>query len=189
MIDWPFQDLPLFGYDLIMADPPWSFDNWSKAGEAKNAKAHYDCMPTDEIAALPVNHLAGGDCVLWLWATNPMLPQALRVMNAWGFEFKTAGSWIKTTSKGNLAFGTGYLLRSANEPFLIGTCGSPKVASNVRSAFYGQAREHSRKPEECFEIAEHWMPKARRLELFSREKRPGWDNWGLEAEKFNEEAA
>ncbi|MEO0870444.1 MAG: MT-A70 family methyltransferase [Pseudomonadota bacterium] len=127
--------------------------------------------------------------MLWLWATNPMLPDAFEVLSAWGFKFKTAGTWVKTTKTGKLAFGTGYVLRSANEPFLIGTIGKPTTARNVRSAIMAPVREHSRKPNRAFTEAERLMPTARRLELFSRETRPGWDTWGHEAGKFDQEAA
>lgn len=175
---------PAGGFDLIMADPPWSFDNWSEAGEAKNAKAHYACTGIDWIAALPVSTLAAENCLLWLWATNPMLPQAIETLEAWGFAFKTAGHWAKRTRHGKLAFGTGYILRCAGEPFLIGTRGSPRCARNVRSVIEGPVREHSRKPDEAFAAAEALMPDARRIELFSRETRPGWACWGNEAGKF-----
>ena len=179
-----FQNLPLFSYGLIMADPPWSFDNWSKKGEAKNAKAQYDCMPLDAIKAMPVGHLAAPDCLLWLWATNPMLREGMDVLDAWGFRFVTAGTWVKTTKHGKLAFGTGYVLRCANEPFLIGAIGKPKNAKNIRSVVEGPVREHSRKPDEAFEAAQDLVPGVRRLELFSREARQGWDGWGNETEKF-----
>ena len=167
----PFSGLKIFGYDFIMADPPWHFLNWSEAGEGKNATAHYECSSLDLIKAQPVGHLAKPDAVLMLWATNPMLPQAFEVMAAWGFEFKTAGHWVKRTKNNLLAFGTGYILRCAGEPFLIGTLGKPKTAKNVRSVFEGQVREHSRKPEEAFEWAEKLLPNAAgRVELYSR----GW---------------
>lgn len=171
-----------------MADPPWLYENWSAAGEHKNATAKYDCMDLEAIKALPVSHLAGGDCLLWLWATNPMLPQAFEVMSAWGFTFKTAGTWVKRTTNGKVAFGTGYVLRSANEPFLIGTTGKPKTARNVRSVVDAVAREHSRKPDEAFAAAEKLIPGARRVELFSRQTRTGWSTWGDENAKFNEAA-
>lgn len=180
---------PAGGFDLIMADPPWSFDNWSQAGEAKNAKAQYECTPLDWIMSMPVAALAAENAVLWLWATNPMLPQALMVMASWGFTFKTAGHWVKRTKHGKLAFGTGYILRSAGEPFLIGTRGAPKCARNVRSVIEGPIREHSRKPDEAFSAAEALIPTARRIELFSRQTRPGWASWGNEAGKFDEVAA
>lgn len=186
MSDWPFNHLKPLSFDLIMADPAWLFENWSEAGEGKNAVSHYDCMTLDEICALPVGHLAAGDCLLWLWATNPMLDQAFTVMRAWGFAYKTAGTWVKKTRRGKLAFGTGYILRSANEPFLIGTVGTPQVAKNVRSAFEGVVRAHSQKPDEAYAEAERLMPQARRADLFSRQSRPGWTAWGKEAGRFDE---
>lgn len=185
---WPFGDLPPFSYGMIMADPPWSYLNWSAAGEHKNASAKYSCMPLDPIKAMPVLDLAAPDSVLWLWATNPLLPQAFEVMAAWGFQFKTAGTWVKTTKNGKLAFGTGYILRSASEPFLIGTRGEPKTSKSVRSAILGLAREHSRKPESAYTEAEKLMPNARRLELFSRTNRKGWTVWGDETGKFGDAA-
>lgn len=185
---WPFGDLSPNAYDLIMADPAWEFALRSKAGEAKSAQAQYRCMSLNDIKALPVLDLASPNCLLWLWATNPMLPQAIEVVGAWGFTFKTAGTWVKTTKHGKIAFGTGYLLRSASEPFLIATRGKPKTAKNVRSAFHGLAREHSRKPEEAYREAERLMPDANRLELFSRTNRPGWTVFGDETGKYGEAA-
>lgn len=183
-----FIDLrPHGGFDLIMADPPWRFDNWSEAGEEKNATAHYDCTPLDWIKSLPVSTLAADDCLLWLWATNPMLPQAIEVMQSWGFTFKTAGHWSKKTANGKQAFGTGYVLRCAGEPFLIGTRGKPKTTRSTRSVIEGPIREHSRKPDEAFAAAEALMPEARRIELFSRQERKGWAVWGNQVDKFESE--
>lgn len=183
---WPFGSLRPLSYGLIMADPPWSFDNYSAAGEGRNAKAHYGCMDLAAIAALPVSQLAAPDCILWLWATNPMLPDAIAVLKAWGFEFKTAGHWAKRTRHGKLAFGTGYVLRCAGEPYLIGTIGAPKTSRSVRSVIEGPIREHSRKPEEGYAAAAMLATGTdRRCELFSRQQRPGWDVWGDETHKFN----
>lgn len=184
-----FHSLPMFAYGLIMADPPWQFETYSSKGHEKAAQAKYDCMDLGAIKAMPVGELAAGDCVLWLWATNPMLPQAIDVINAWGFRYVTAGTWVKTTKHGKLAFGTGYRLRSANEPFLIATNGNPETAKNVRSVIMAEAREHSRKPDEAFAAAESLVPNVRRLELFSRQSRAGWDTWGNESTKFDEVAA
>jgi N6-adenosine-specific RNA methylase IME4 len=170
MADWPFAPL---AYDMIVADPPWSFDNYSAAGEAKNAKAQYRCMSLDDIKGLPVGHLARGDALLMLWATNPMLDIAFDVLRSWGSRFKTAATWIKGTKGGHLAFGTGYILRGANEPILLGTIGSPKTSRSCRTVIEGLAREHSRKPDEAYEWAERLMPHARRVDLFSRQSRPG----------------
>lgn len=185
-----FIDLrPHGGFDLIVADPPWLYKNWSTHGTDKNAMAHYDCTPIDWIKKLPVAALAADDCLLWLWATNPMLPEGMQVLDAWGFTFKTAGHWVKRTTHGKLAFGTGYILRCAGEPFLIATRGQPKTTRSTRSVIEGPIREHSRKPDEAFTAAELLMPEAKRLELFSRQQRAGWTVWGNQTEKFEEDAA
>lgn len=183
------SEVPLFTYDIIMADPPWLYELRSEAGEEKAAQAQYECMPLDEIKALRVGDLARSPCLLWLWATNPMLPQALEVMAAWNFAFKTAGHWSKKTAKGKQAFGTGYILRCAGEPFLIGTIGAPDTARNIRSVIEGPVRGHSRKPDEAYSAATALIPGARRLDLFSRCERDGWDACGHEATKYNEATA
>ena len=191
-----FSKIPLFKYNLIMADPAWLFELRSDKGEKKSAQAQYDCMTIDEIRALPVQDIAAKDCLLWLWATNPMLPQALMTLEAWGFNFVTAGSWAKKTAPkplkcgcerpGKYRWGTGYVLRSTNEPFLIGRVGDPDIKP-VQSGFDGLAREHSRKPEVAYKLAEKLVPNAWRLDMFSRETREGWDNFGDQADKFDED--
>jgi N6-adenosine-specific RNA methylase IME4 len=186
---WPFAPLLPLKYGMIVCDPPWSFENWSAKGEAKNAKAHYDCMPLDALKALPVGHLAAGDCCLFLWATWPMLPEAMDLMRAWGFDYRTGGAWHKKTSGGKTAFGTGYRVRCACEPFLLGFIGNPSNSRSQRNLIEGVTREHSRKPDEAYRWAEAYMPDAWRVELFSRQARPGWDAWGNESGKFAAEAA
>lgn len=183
---WPFKGLEPGSYRLIMADPAWSFENWSVKGEKKNAKAKYRCMPLDDIKRLPVRLLAAPDCVLWLWATNPMLDQAFEVIRAWGFTYKTGGSWEKMTKNGKQSFGPGYILRTSNEPYLIATVGKPKTSKRVRTSFRGYVRGHSRKPLEGYRHAEELMlHQGPMLELFSRETQPGWDVWGDEVGKFD----
>lgn len=91
---------------------------------------------------------------------------------------------MKRTRYGKLAFGTGYILRCAGEPFLIGTRGSPRTSRSVRSVIEGPVGEHSRKPDEAFAAAEALMPDAQRIELFSRQQRPGWAVWGNQVAKF-----
>ena len=197
-----FLDLrPAGGFGLIMADPPWSYRMYSEAGYEKAPESQYDTMDLAAIKALQVEALAARDCLLWLWAVNPQIPQALEVMAAWGFTFKTAGTWVKRSKHGKVGFGTGYILRSANEPFLIGTRGSPKATRSTRSAIISGpdegepwpsslitieavAREHSRKPEEAFTACDELMPEARKIELFSRTNRQGWATWGDESGKF-----
>ena len=104
-----FIDLrPAGGAQMIMADPPWSYEMRSKAGYAKSPDAHYQTMDIAAIKSLPVEALAAPDALLWLWAVGPMLPEALAVCAAWGFTFKTAGWWVKQTKNGKQTFGTGY---------------------------------------------------------------------------------
>jgi N6-adenosine-specific RNA methylase IME4 len=173
-----------------MIDPPWLFQNWSAKGEEKSAKRHYDCMPTPEIAALPVGHLAGRDCWLWLWATWAMLPDAMQVMDAWGFRYVTGGPWVKRGASGKLAFGTGYIMRECNEVFLLGKVGEPPTCSNsIRNLIEAPRRQHSRKPDLAYSTCEELFGPARRADLFSRQSRPGWESWGKEASKFDPGAA
>lgn len=124
---------------------------------------------------------ARGDCLLWLWATHPMLPQALEVMAAWRCRYVTSGVWVKRTARGKLGFGTGYRLRSASEPFLIGTFGNPESTRSIRTVIEGPLRDHSEKPDEAYAAAERMMPGAFRADLFSKRTRPGWDAWGAGA--------
>jgi N6-adenosine-specific RNA methylase IME4 len=182
---WPFGNLQMFGYDMIVADPPWSFELYSEKGEKKSAQAQYDCMSLDDIKRLPVSHLAAPDCCLFMWATWPMLPQCLEVLKAWGFRYVTGGHWHKLTASGKQAFGTGYRVRCASEPWFIGLTGNPTTSRSLRNAIEGVVREHSRKPEEAYTWAEQYIPNARRVELFSRQERPGWEVWGNESQKFN----
>jgi N6-adenosine-specific RNA methylase IME4 len=184
---WPFGDLPESSADLILADPPWAFANYSAKGEKKGAKAQYGCMSLADICALPVDRLAQRDCILLMWGTFAMLPQCLETMAAWGFEYKSALAWRKTTVNGKVRWGTGYWARSMHEPVLIGTIGKPR-ASRFPSLFDGLAREHSRKPDEFFDLIEKHIRPASPVELFSRESRPGWRSFGNETTKFNEAA-
>lgn len=183
---WPFGELVPLRYGLILCDPPWRFANWSEAGEGKNPLAHYACVDLAGIKALPVGQLAAPDCALVMWATAPMLPQAIETMAAWGFAFKTAGAWAKQSSTGEKwAFGTGYVLRSAAEFFLIGTIGKPKALSrSVRNLIVAPVREHSRKPDAMHELCEALFG-GPRCELFARERRSGWSCWGNEVGKFD----
>ena len=105
-------------------------------------------------------------------------------MKAWGFRYATGGVWLKRRALGGVAFGTGYRLRSACEPFLIGVMGSPATTKSERNLVDDLAREHSRKPEKAYELVERWMHGARYAEIFSRTARPGWDTWGEQAGHF-----
>lgn len=186
METWPFGDLKPLRYGVILSDPPWRFRTYSTAGEGKSPQEHYDCMDTAAIAALPVNQLAAPDCAMFMWATAPMLPHAVNLMEAWGFTYKSAGAWAKRSRTGRArAFGTGYCFRSAAEFYLLGTIGRPRVKSrSIRNLIEAPVREHSRKPDDLHHHAEALFdgPYA---ELFARERRPGWAAWGNHTEKFD----
>jgi N6-adenosine-specific RNA methylase IME4 len=156
----PFASLPYHHAGVILADPPWSFTTFSQKGWGKSAHAKYRCMTSEDIGHLPVIDLCGPNCLLVLWSTAPHLRQALSVMAAWGFTFKTAGAWAKQSRTGNCwAFGTGYLLRSAAEFFLIGTRGRITQASRAsRNLIAAPIREHSRKPDEMYALIEATWP-------------------------------
>lgn len=202
-----FAGLPLHGFDLIMADPPWPFRVWSAKGAKKSPEAKYRTMSIAEIAALPVHLLAAKNSVLILCATYPLLLEggAARngggnaahspvgsIMQAWGFRYVSGGPWVKLTRTGKVAFGTGYRARSAAEVFLIGIRGNPlnsrgerNLIETVDTVVRGERREHSRKPEELYAWCERYLPGARRLALFSRDAaRRGWTVWGDEVGKF-----
>lgn len=187
---WPFGDLEPQAYHLVMVDPPWRFELYSEAGEEKSAQAQYATMSFDDIMALPVGDLARSDCVLWLWATAPLLPAALECVRRWGFDYATSGVWVKRTVTGKMRWGTGYRLRSCHEPFVIAVRGEPKTKRDIPSVIDGLAREHSRKPEAAYAMAERMLehPAPRRADLFSRQRRAGWETWGHEAGKFDEAA-
>jgi N6-adenosine-specific RNA methylase IME4 len=176
-------DMPEPGkYKAILADPPWRFATYSAKGKGRSAEAHYDCMSLDEIEGLPVRDWAAPDCMLFLWTTDPLLPAALGVIEAWGFTYKTTGFvWAKTTTDGaSFPIGTGYYTRSNPEICLLATVGSPKrLSRSVRKLIVSPRREHSRKPDETYERIEA-LCEGPYLELFARFPRPGWDGFGLE---------
>jgi len=195
--DWPFQGLMPMKYGLILADCPWQYKMRSKKGHEKSPEAHYKTMSYDELAVLPVERLASNDCLLVMWSTWPHLDQALKLMEHYGFKYKTGGAWHKKTRHGKTAFGTGYILRSSTEPYLVGTIGNPKIFSRSErnvietceiedfdSVIESMIREHSRKPDEMRAMLERLCPHSFGCELFAREPWAGHDVWGNEVTKF-----
>jgi N6-adenosine-specific RNA methylase IME4 len=185
---WPFGTLTPFKYQAIIADPPWAYSMRSSKGYEKSPEAHYSTMNDADIARLPVHQLADGSgCILFMWAIWPKLTTAMDTMRAWGFTYKTGGAWHKTTNTGKTAFGTGYILRSACEPFLIGTMGKPRTSSrSIRNIIVAERREHSRKPDDMRANVEKLMPDAWRCELFARSPWAGNDVWGNQTDHYDE---
>lgn len=173
-------------YSVIYADPPWNFKTYSEKGTGRGAVAHYRIPSFETLAAMDVAQYAAKDCALFLWATDPLLPEAFKLIEAWGFKFKTvAFTWAKTTKTGKWHFGNGYWTRANPEQCLLATRGHPKrVARNVRQLIVSPLREHSRKPDEAYERIERLVP-GPYLELFARQSRVGWDCMGDEAGLFD----
>lgn len=172
-------------YNVIYADPPWSYKVWSKKGAGRSAESHYPTMSIEAIKALPVSRLAARDCALFLWITFPMLREGWGVMDAWGFTFKTvAFVWVKQCRKSDSIFtGMGYWTRANAEICLLATRGHPKrAARDVKQVILSHIEEHSKKPDEARRRIEALMGDVPRIELFARQVTPGWDVWGNEVE-------
>lgn len=182
-------------YGAILCDPPWTFRVYSDKGKTRSAEQHYPCMTRDELRALPVaERWAAPDCTLFLWTTDPHLPEALALVRAWGFEYKTvAFHWMKLNksvarnhhwSEFDFFAGLGYWTRANPEMCLLATRGHPKrIAKDVRRLIVAPRREHSRKPDEIYGLIERLVG-GPYVELFARQSREGWDSWGLETKKF-----
>lgn len=172
----PPPPLPAEVYDLIYADPPWQTD--LERGEGRDVQNHYPTMALAEIKALAVAEFAHRDCVLFLWATSPLLPEALEVMAAWGFTYKSSLIWEKS------GIAQGWYARINHEILLIGTRGKPGVpetADRPGSVVSASKGRHSEKPAAFAEIIERMYPNKKRVELFARDgSRPGWSYWGNE---------
>lgn len=159
-------------YPVLYADPPWRYEH-NETPDLRAVENHYPTMTVEEIAALDVP--AADDAVLFLWATNPKLREALAVMDAWGFGYRTNACWVKDR------FGMGYYVRGQHELLLIGRRGNPGVpepGDRPSSVIEAHRREHSGKPEAVYELIERMYPDASRVELFARESRSGWEPWG-----------
>lgn len=170
-------------YQVIYADTPWAYRVWSKKGNGRSAESHYPTMSIEEIADLPVNELADENCALFLWVTFPLLKEIWKVIDAWGFTYKSvAFVWIKQNKKADSLFwGMGYWTRANAEICILATKGSPKrYSKRVHQVIVSHIEEHSKKPEEARRRIEQLMGDVPRIELFARRETPGWDVWGNE---------
>ena len=182
----PFPDKK---YQIIYADPPWNFNQvvgiYQDGGRPDRfTKDHYSCMSLAEIKALPVSSIADKDCALFLWTTDAHLPEALQVINSWGFRYKTvAFIWEKLTIKGNLCANIGAWTMKNAELCLIGTKGNMvkyKKQRNIFQLVRAVRTVHSAKPEEVRRNIEALFGDLSRIELFARQKTEGWDAIGFD---------
>lgn len=175
-------------YQTVLADPPWRFINRTgKVAPEHRRLSRYETMTTDEIGSLPVAALTVEPAHLYLWVPNALLPEGLRVMAAWGFEYKSNVVWHKVRKDGGSdGRGVGFYFRNVTEILLFGTRGKKaRTLAPARSQvnmIQTRKREHSRKPDEQYELIEKCSP-GPYLELFARGTRPGWTYWGNQADE------
>lgn len=176
-------------FGTILADPPWQFTNRTgKMAPEHKRLSRYSTMTTDEICALPIGDYGADVSHLYLWVPNALLPQGLQVLQAWGFNYKSNIVWYKTRKDGGPdGRGVGFYFRNVTELLLFGVKGK-----NARTREAGRRqvniipvrkREHSRKPDEAYDIIEACSP-GPYLELFARGTRKGWTAWGNQADKY-----
>tara|TARA_R100000655_G_scaffold28655_2_gene58212 strand:- start:410 stop:949 length:540 start_codon:yes stop_codon:yes gene_type:complete len=173
-------ELPNKKYNIIYADPPWSLK-----GKMMNSSItdHYSVMSTDDIANMPVQDLADDNCILFMWVTLPKLNEFMKVINGWGFEYKTtAFVWVKKNKKANSFFmGLGRWTRANPEICVLATKGKISRKSNaVRQLQVFPIEKHSKKPNEFRDLILELVGDLPKIELFAREKTDGWDVWGDE---------
>ncbi len=161
-------------YRTLVIDPPWMFRQ-----QPPSAKPTYALMTLDAIKRLPIPEMADTDSHLYLWVPNAFLSEGLEVVKAWGFTYKTVVTWAKHQ------MGLGSYFRNATEQILFGIRGRlPVQRHDVRTWFLADRRQHSRKPDDFYRIVESVSPPAR-IDIFSREHREGWDQWGDQCDFFN----
>ncbi len=178
-------------YKIIYADPPWDYYSaWYRKGSDSAgiwglAQNHYKTMKLEDVKKLPIQKISADNCFLFLWATFPQLKEALEVIGAWGFEYKTvAFTWVKKNNDGSNFTGMGWYTRANAEICLLAKKGKPKVINHaVRQIVETQRRRHSAKPEEVRERIIQLCGKLPRIELFARQRVKGWDCWGNQISK------
>ena len=168
-------EMPKDKFNVIYADPPWKYD--FSRDFSRSISRHYPEMELNEICLLGKKVPFAKDCILFLWATCPKLPEAFEVIKSWGFEYKTNFVWVKDK------IGMGYYCRNKHEILLVATKGNmppPSPKNRYASVIIASRGEHSKKPEIVYEMIEKMYPKGKYLELFARTKRDKWQGFGLE---------
>jgi len=173
------MNLPNKKYSIIYADPAWSYNDKLKH-HGGSADSHYSTMTIDQICSIDVQKIADKNSFLFLWGTWALLPHVLRVMDAWGFTYKTSAFvWLKTYKTGKDVFGMGNYTRGNTEYCLLGVKGKPKrISKFVSQLIKTTIRKHSQKPDIVRDKIVHLCGDLPRIELFSRTKVHGWDVWG-----------
>ena len=172
-------------YQIIYADPPWQYKVWSKKGKGRSAESHYKTMNIEDIIDLKdfIDKISDRNCILFIWVTYPCLKEGLKVIEEWGFQYKTCGfTWVKRNKKNNSWFwGMGYWTRANSEMCLIGTKGKVKrISRKVHQIIDTPIEEHSKKPSIVRDKIIELVGDLPKIELFAREKVVGWDSWGDE---------
>ena len=169
-------------YATILADPPWPYRQVARRTHDATKALEYPTMSMDEIRNLPVRRIVSEACMLFLWITNPFLDEAFTVIEAWGFEYRTAATWVKPRPT------TGTWFLGQTEHLLLAVRGKPPLPARRRPGLIRtlERQAHSVKPRESYELVES-MSQSPRIELFARRARPGWDSWGLEAKEISKE--
>jgi len=174
------MNLPNKKYNIIYADPAWSYQ-----GKMMNSSVtdHYDVMSINDICNLPVKNIADDNCILFMWVTLPKLNEFMKVVNAWGFEYKsTAFVWCKKNKISDSFFmGLGRWTRANPEICILATKGNPKrLSKSVRQLQTFKIQKHSQKPDEFKDLIIELVGDLPKIELFARQKTDGWDVWGNE---------
>lgn len=173
-------------YQIILADPPWSFNNRNTGGSMSSGAAQkYNIMSTEDLKVLPIDRISADNCFLFLWWVASMPEIALEVVNSWGFKLKTmtAFSWIKQTKHKKDHFGMGFYTRQQQEHCLLAVKGKPLVLDHsVRQNIREENIRHSQKPHVTRERIISLCGDLPKIELFARQLTPGWDVWGEEIE-------
>lgn len=175
------------GFQTVLADPPWRFANRTgKVAPEHKRLDRYGTMELDEIKALPVGDVTAKNAHLYLWVPNALLPEGIDVMKAWGFRYVSNVVWAKRRKDGGPdGRGVGFYFRNVTEPILFGVRGSMRTLAPARSTvnmIETRKREHSRKPDEQYDLIESCSP-GPYLELFARYAREGWSAWGNESDE------
>jgi N6-adenosine-specific RNA methylase IME4 len=176
-------------YPIILADPAYQFNEVADDLRIRAPELHYQTMPLQAICDMQIGEkLATPDAVLFMWVPAALLfVHGARVLEAWGFEYRSNITWVKDRDLSERArrFGLGHYCRTQHEHLLIATRGErlhPNPSDLSSSVIYAPRREHSRKPDEVYEIIERMYPELPKIELFARQARPGWDAWGNQIE-------